>query len=147
MRSIRRFAYATLLVLGVFSLQPSLAAAEDGGGHFTLAHETHLQNLVLPAGEYAFSVESVGFSKLLRLRNLSRDPLEAGVLTIVNDVETSKTQGVDRLVLVSRNGESFVSALELPDFGMRLRFNVPTSSGKRDLGAATNTVTSMSAGH
>jgi len=145
MRSIRKFAYATLLMLGVFSLQPSLTAAEDGGGHFTLAHETRLQTLVLPAGEYAFSVESVGFSKLLRLRNISQDPLAAGVLTIVNDVETPKAEGVNRLVLVARNGESFVSTLELPHSGMLLRFKVPSPSEKTRMGAKS--ATGIPAGH
>lgn len=147
MRSIRRFTYATLLVLGVFSLQPSLAAAEDGSGHFTLAHEARLQNLVLPAGEYAFSVESMGFSKLVRLRNVTQDPLGAGVLTIVNDVETLNTEGVNRLLMVSRNGESFVTALELPDFGIVLRFKVPSPSEGVALETMNNNGLAMSTGH
>jgi hypothetical protein len=38
MRSICRFAYAAALGLSMFTIQPTLVAAEDAHGSFTRAH-------------------------------------------------------------------------------------------------------------
>jgi hypothetical protein len=47
MRLICKFAYAAVLGMSMFSLQPTLAAAEDARGSFTLTHEVHWQKCVL----------------------------------------------------------------------------------------------------
>ena len=67
MRSIRKFAYAAVLSLSFFTLQPSLAAAEDARGSFTLSHEVHWQKCVLRPGDYIFSIKTQGPSELLML--------------------------------------------------------------------------------
>ena len=95
MRTIRKFAYAAVLILTMFSLQPTLAAAEDARGVFTLSHEVHWQKCVLRPGDYAFSIK------------------------------TSK------LVLVSRKGQSFVSAMQLPAYEMTLNFAVPPEKSSK----------------
>jgi len=123
MRSIRKFAYAAVLIASMFTIQPTLASAEDAHGVFTLTHEVHWQNRVLRPGDYAFTLSNSGRPTFLTLRGLNGTGTDAVVL--VMDYEPSSPDDSTRLVLVSRDGESFVSAMDLPDFDMSLRFDVP----------------------
>jgi hypothetical protein len=129
MRSIRNFAYATVLFLSVFAAQPSPAAAE-AHGTFTLSHEVHMQNYVLHPGEYEFSVKNTGSSEFILLRSLTG--ANADAMFLVNDVETVKPDEGSRLVLVSRNGQSFVSSMALPGYEKTLYFSVPSDRSKRE---------------
>lgn len=123
MRSIRKFAYAAVLALSMFTLLSTLAAAEDARGSFTLSHEVHVQKVVLRPGDYTFSVKSMGPSQFLTLSGLNGGN---DAMLLVNDVETSEVnEGSSKLVLVSRNGQSFVSTMALPEFDMTLHFAVP----------------------
>lgn len=124
MRTIRTFAYAAVLGLSMFTIQPSLAAAEDAAGRFTLSREVHWQNCVLRPGDYTFSVKSIGPSDFLVLRGINGGT--SAMLLIGNeDIESATPDEVSRLVLVSRDGQSFVSSMELPAFDMTLHFAVP----------------------
>jgi len=124
MRSLRKFAYATILSLSVFAIQPTLAAAEDAHGTFTLSHEVHFRNYVLHPGSYAFSTKTMGSNELLMIREINGN--HTGAMLMVSDVESSKTNQGSALVLVSRDGKSFVSSMELPEYDMSLRFAVPS---------------------
>ena len=123
MRSLSKFAYAAVLGLSIFTVQPALAAAEDARGVFTLSHEVHWQNSVLRPGDYAFSVRGGGSPTLLMLRGLNGTGTNA--LFMVVNVEMPKPNATSGLVLVSRDGQSFVSAMDLPGYDMTLRFAVP----------------------
>ena len=123
MRSFRKFAYAATLSLSMFAVQPTLAAAEDARGSFTLSHEVHWQKVVLRPGNYTFTVKSFGPSDFLMLRRTDGTGSEA--MLMAYDVETPKLNEGSRLVLVSRGGQSFVSALDLPNYDITLRFVVP----------------------
>jgi hypothetical protein len=122
MRSFHQFAYAAVLGLSMFAVQPTLAA-EDARGSFTLSHEVHWQNVVLRPGNYTFTVRSYGPSDFLMLRRTDGTGPEA--MLMAQDVETPKLNEGSRLVLVSRGGQSFVSALDLPNYDITLRFAVP----------------------
>jgi hypothetical protein len=113
-------------MLGILNLQPALAAAEEARGNFTLTREVHWQKQIFPAGEYAFSVQSMGPNNLLIVRGLSGSHVSA--MMVLNDVEWPKPNDSNQLVLVSENGQSFVSALDLPEFDMVLHFKVPSDS-------------------
>jgi hypothetical protein len=126
MRSIRKFAYAAVLAVSIVSIQPTLASAEDARGVFTLTHEVRWQNCVLRAGDYAFTLKSMGRPTFLMLRGLNGKGTNA--MLLVSDVEEAKPDDVSQLVLVSRNGQSFVSAMDLPDSELTLRFDVPIES-------------------
>jgi len=124
MRSIRKFAYAAVLGLSMFTLQPTLAAAEDAHGSFTLTHEVHWQKCVLRPGDYTFSLTTEGPSEFLVLRGINGTGTSA--MMLVNDVESPKPEEVSStLTLVSRNGQSFVSTMALPEYDMTLHFTVP----------------------
>ena len=123
MNTIRRFAYAAALTVSALTFAPTLASAQDAHGTFKLAHEVHWQNNLVPAGEYAFTVESKGPSELLLLRKISGT--SAGFMILVNDASPAKPSDISKLLLVSRASGSFVSAMELPDVGITLHFAVP----------------------
>lgn len=132
MRLICKFAYAAVLGISMFTLQPTLAAAEDAHGSFTLTHEVHWQQCVLSPGDYSFSIKSEGPSELLMLRGTNGTGTNA--MMLVNDVESPKPDEVSAmLTLVSRNGQSFVSTMALPEYDMTLHFTVPRESESREI--------------
>jgi hypothetical protein len=132
MRLICKFAYAAVLGISMFTLQPTLAAAEDAHGSFTLTHEVHWQECVLSPGDYSFSIKSEGPSELLMLRGINGTGTNA--MMLVNDVESPKPDEVSAmLTLVSRNGQSFVSTMALPEYDMTLHFTVPRGSESREM--------------
>ena len=136
MKTLRKFASTAVLTLGALSLTPSLASAQSANGKFTLTHEVHWQNAVVPAGTYRFSLESRGPSELLMLRSIDG---KGGFLFLVNEVGLSQTSGIDQLVLVSRAGKSFVRTLELPKFETVLHFTVPTENADKEMALASDT--------
>jgi len=137
MKSIRNFAYAALLILSALSFAPSLASAQDAAGTFTLNHEVHWQNAVVPAGTYHFKVEGGGSSETLTLRKISGGG--AGFMLLIADEDASQPSEVSQLVLVSRPGGSFVSAMQLPEFGFTLHFTVPAATREITQSLATTT--------
>src|ERR1700691_2621070 len=120
MKSIRRYVYAVVLFLSALNFAPSLASAQDAAGGFTLGHLVHWQKAVLPAGEYRFTLATQGSAEMLTLSKISGTA--AGFIMLVTDTEESKPRDISRLVVVSRPSGSFVSAMQLPEFGMTLHF-------------------------
>jgi len=126
MRSIGRFVYSVVLALSALTFTPSPASAQEMHGSFTLSHEVRWQKYVVPAGDYRFEVQPKGPSAILQLRKVSGN--NAGFLIMANNAESSKPSDLDRLVVVARASGSYVSSMELPQFGETLRFAVPTES-------------------
>ncbi|MGA9545029.1 MAG: hypothetical protein WBQ85_15750 [Candidatus Sulfotelmatobacter sp.] len=123
MNSIRRFVYAAALVLSALNFTPSLASAQDAAGTFTLTHEVHWQNAVVPSGKYRFTVAAGGPGEMLTLRKVDGS---AGFMLLVADAENSRPSDDSQLVLVSRPSGSFVSTMQLPESGLTLHFMVPS---------------------
>jgi len=79
-----------------------------------------------------FSIKTDGPSELLVLRGINGTGTNA--IMLVNDVESSKPDEVgSMLTLVSRNGQSFVSTMALPEYDMTLHFTVPRASESREI--------------
>jgi hypothetical protein len=130
MKTMRKFAYAAVLAVSILSVHPTLAVAEDVHGVFTLTHEVHWQKRVLQAGDYAFTLKkSTGRPTFLMVRGLKGTATDAALL--VSESETLDSDEVSRLVLVSRDGQSFVSSMDLPAYDMTLRFSVPDESSSK----------------
>ena len=138
MSSIRRFVYAAVLAASALSLTPSLASAQDAAGTFTLIHEVHWQNAVVPAGKYRFTMGTQGPSELLMVRDVSGHG--TGFMLLVTDTEVSHPSDVSQLVVVSRPSGTFVSSLQLPEFGMTLHFAVPAETHEVAKTVATTTL-------
>ena len=143
MRSIRKFAYALALTLSALTLNPVLASAQEAHGSFTLTHEVQWGSVNVPAGEYQFSIESRGPSKLLVVRHTSGKG--AGFLMAVHETETIGHSEVSRLQLVSQSGRSYVSTMELPAWGVTLHFAVPSEGGEKQVAAAQSGAAASSA--
>jgi hypothetical protein len=86
------------------------------------------QNVVLRPGDYRFSVDTQGSFEFVTLRGSNGG---TNAMLMVNTVETSKPDQASRLVLVSRGGQRFISAMELPDYDMSLRFAVPGTGASK----------------
>lgn len=137
MKSIRRFIYAAVLTVSALNIAPSLASAQDAAGNFTLTHEVRWQNAIVPAGKYRFTVGVSGPSELLTLRKVNGNG--AGFMLLVTDSEVSQPSDLSQLVVVSRSGGSFVSTMQLPEFGMTLHFAVPNETREVAQSVATST--------
>jgi hypothetical protein len=141
MTSIRKFAFAALLAATTFSLAPSLAKAEEPvRGKFTLTHDVRWGNAKVPAGDYEFTFHADGVSPLLTLTKISGTP--AGYMVLVPSMGDIQTPAGSTLLLESTPEGSYVSAMNLPEFGMTLHFNVPNHSGRQMAKAATTAVAS-----
>jgi len=142
MTSIRKFAYASLLAFTALNIAPSLASAQEPArGQFTLSHEVHWENAKLPAGDYAFSFDPYNGSRMLIVSKLSG--ARAGYILLVPSMDDIKQSDLSRLVLEATPDGSYVSALQLPEYGMTLHFNVPSHTPERQIAkAATATVAS-----
>jgi hypothetical protein len=126
MKAICKFVYATLLALSALSFAPTPASAQEARGSFTLTHEVRWQNAVVPAGEYTFSVESRGPAELLVLTKVTGKG--AGFIVLTPEVEAATFSEHSALVLVKRAGNSYVSSMSLPEYGITLNFTVPAET-------------------
>ena len=144
MTTIRKFVYAALLAVTSLNFAPSLASAQDRAqGRFTLSHEVRWQNATVPAGEYRFSLNSDGPSSMLVLTKLSG--ARTGFFLLVHDTDEIKaSSNLNQLVLESTAEGSYVSAMQLPEFGVALKFAVPSKVAEKQM-AKVGTTTMASA--
>jgi len=138
MKTLRNYVYAALLAASALSFTPSLASAQERAyGKFTLTHDVHWQNALVPAGDYRFSIDSEGPSGMLTLSKLSG--ARTGFLFMVHDTDQSKPSDLSRLVLQTTPEGSYVSAMQLPEFGVTLNFAVPSLTTEKQMARAGTT--------
>ena len=141
MKTIRNYVYAAMLAATALNFAPSLSSAQEAAkGKFTLAHQAHLGNATLAAGDYAFSFDPDNGSRMLNLSKLSG--ARTGYMVLVTDTEDSKPSDQSRLILEATTDGSYVSAMQLPEFGMTLRFAVPSHPERQIAKAATTAAAS-----
>ena len=111
-----------ILAIGVLAASAIPASAQAAHGKFTLSHETRWQGLVLPAGDYTFSLQSPSLPAKVKVE--SSDGKMAFVmpwaLTTENLTDTSRLD-----LARTQGGESYVSALHLGDLGLVLHYRRP----------------------
>ena len=135
MKLLRRFVYAALLVLTPLSVMPSLATAEEAHGSFTLPHDVHWLNAFVPAGKYSFSFQPAGPVGLLMLQKLSGPA--TGFIMPVREIDDAKPADASRLVLEATPYGAYVKTLYLPQYGLTLRFALPSQKGEQKAHVAT----------
>ncbi|HTS38294.1 MAG TPA: hypothetical protein VMH04_21650 [Candidatus Solibacter sp.] len=133
MTSIRTFVYAGLLAVTTFNLVPSLAA-QEASGKFTLTHDVHWQNAIVPAGEYKFSFDRDGVARVLTLNKVSGT--RTGFLIAVRDLDEIGAAGPNKITLEAVASGSYVSAMQLPEFGLAMHFKLPNEG--KDIAKAGN---------
>lgn len=142
MTSIRKFAFAALLAVTTLNFAPALAMAEEPiHGKFTLTHDVLWGNAKVPAGDYEFSYHMNGVSPLLTLSKISGT--HAGYMVLVPSTEEINTPTANLLVLESTPGGSYVSTMSLSEFGIKLRFSVPSHPSERQIAKAASTTTPL----
>jgi hypothetical protein len=140
MKTIRNYVYAAILAASALNFTPSLASAQDvAHGKFTLTHEVHWGNAKLAAGDYTFSFDPDSGSHMLTLSKLSGT--RAGYILLVPDTEDAKPSDLSRLVLETTPDGSYVSAMQLPEFGITLHFTVPSHTSERQIAKAGTSAT------
>jgi len=137
MTSIRNFAYAALLAFTALNFSPSLASAQQARGRFTLTHDVLWGNTKVPAGDYEFSFDRDTTSHMLSLNRLNGS--RAGYLLMVPATDSAKASDLSRLLLTTTAAGSYVSAMQLPEYGMTLYFSVPSHATERQLAKAATT--------
>ncbi len=124
MKSIRRFSLSQTLILAIAALGAFAvpAHAQSAGGRFTLVHAVRWGQAVLPAGVYAFTVQSMSWPGGVTIRQMN-GPVVAIVLPSMVSQEVPGNGG--SLDLQQRGGESVVTALHLNPIGLALEFALP----------------------
>lgn len=124
MKSMLRFSLFKVLVLAIAALGVSAvpAHAQMTTGTFSLAHKVRWSDAVLPAGSYAFSLDSQSWPVRVTVRQLD-GPMVA--LFVPQTTSEEKVGGPSTLLLRQENGESVVSTLRLPSIGKALQFASP----------------------
>jgi len=141
MKTLRHFGYAAILAATVLNYAPSLASAEEPSrGHFKLLHEVRWENVIVPAGEYAFSYDPDSISPVLTITKT--DGPRASFMLMVPAKDESSANDSNALVLESTAGGSYVSALRLPESGVTLHFWVPRAVEKQVAKAESSASTS-----
>jgi len=140
MNTIRNYVYAAILAVSALNLAPTLASAQEAHGKFTLTHEVHWGNAKLAAGEYAFSFDPESGSRMLSLSKISGE--RAGYMVLVPETDDARPSNANLLVLEATPDGSYVSAMQLPEFGMTLHFAVPRTT-ERQIAKAGTTATTL----
>jgi hypothetical protein len=140
MKAIRNYVYAAMLAASALNFAPTLASAQEPAhGKFTLTHEVRWGSAKLPAGDYEFSYDPDTGTHLLSLSKLTGP--RAGYMVLVTDADDAKPSNLNRLVLTATPDGSYVSALQLPEFGMTLHFTVPLHPTERQIAKAATAAT------
>ncbi len=136
MTTIRKFAFAALLAATTLTLAPSPASAQESArGHFTLTHDVRWGSAKIPAGDYDFAFDPQTTAPILMLSKLNG--VRMGFMVLVPNTEDAKATGVSRLVLASSAEGSYVTAMELPEFGMILHFTTPAHVEEKQIAKAS----------
>jgi hypothetical protein len=142
MKTIRKHIYAAALAVTALNFAPAVASAQEPvHGKFSLTHEVHWGGATLPAGDYAFSYSPDNGSHTLIISKLNGD--RAGYMVLVPNTDDAKPSDTSRLLLVATPGGSYVSAMQLPEFGMTLHFNVPPHTTERHIAKAATTAAAI----
>jgi hypothetical protein len=128
-------------VIGVLALFPASAVASEASGKFTLTREVHWGSIVLPAGDYTYSLEQRG-SPVLLLRAASGQP---GFLVMARTIDSVATES-DSLVLQRHGDEWFVREMVVGSVGEELFFAAPEtrSMSAHKKGAGPDKIASLS---
>jgi hypothetical protein len=140
MTAIRKFVYTALLAATGLTFAPTLASAQGNAhGKFTLTHEVHWQNALVPAGDYRFSLESDGVAGVLTLSKISG--ASTGFLLMGYETGDANPSDGSRLLIDTTPRGTYVSAMQLPEFGMTLNFAVPAQATEKLAATAAATTT------
>jgi hypothetical protein len=127
MKSIRRFSLCKLALLAIAAMGASAIPlhAQATSGKFSLTHKVRWSSVVLPAGDYTFSVDAQNSPTRVVVRQ--GDGSTVGMF-MPQSIAGDDLVGPSSLILRDENGESVVSTLRLKSVGVALHFASPKLS-------------------
>jgi hypothetical protein len=128
MKVIRVLSSVWVFVIGfaLLGALPSVAHAQAVEGEFTLRHQVRWGSLVLPAGRYAFTVESAGFPTRIFVHGEGKGAPRGMILAMSwDEIDSAKSS---ELVLVLKGGEFVVQSFYVPALGRVLNY-LPRTKG------------------
>jgi hypothetical protein len=129
MKLVRKFSVVKALFVTVFGLALSAgpAQAQSLSGKFTLPTEVHWKTVVMPAGNYEFSLQGSGAGSMLVVRSI--DTGHSAMLMPVSVSEASAS-GSDSLQLTRQGGATFVTSFEMGSLGLIFHYPVPSGAAE-----------------
>jgi len=122
MNSTRSFkCFLALALLAACFSPPSLKAQPAYRGRFTLPFEIRWGTMVLPAGNYSFTMQSATDSGMVAVRG---EHARALIMNPV-DIRESKVSDVSHLIVVRSGRKGTVRALYLGPLGMTFYYRPP----------------------
>jgi hypothetical protein len=118
------FAKAVFAAVGLLSLLPGPAAAQEATGKFKLTHPVWWGSAVLAAGEYTYKLEhQVSAMLVVRAADGQR-----GFMVLAQSISGFDPNQLDHLLLLQgEGGEWFVSSMSIASAGETLNFTAPTT--------------------
>ena len=95
------------VVISGVSLLPASAVAEDARGKFTLARDVRWGAVVLPPGDYSYTVEHHA-AGMITVRSLSGGP---SVIVLASSVSMADSTATPRIMLKQRGDEWIVTSM------------------------------------
>lgn len=124
MKASRRFRFLTLLSLGLIAvaLSAGIASAQNVyEGSFTLPFQAQWGQMVLPPGEYSFTLDKAVVDGLVKIRNQER---YVGMI-FASGISNQKTTAKSQLIAVGGEGLYQIRALRLSALGVQFEYKIP----------------------
>ena len=125
MKSIRGIigvVFAILGLSGFWGFPCALHAQASAGGQFRLSQSVHWGSVVLPMGEYTYSVESAGWPNVVRVSQVGGSFTGVFLPRTTSQDSDSGSKGI----VLARIGEDmFVTSLRVEERGLVLNFSPP----------------------
>ena len=129
-----------MVTAGLLSLLSASAVAQEARGQFTLATQVHWGRVVLPPGDYRYSLESRAGSPVLMVWNTAGT---SGFLVMPVSASRTTEGEMNRLDLERRGKDLFVASLVMPEVETTIHFLVPPAGGEVARGSTTRKTMSM----
>ncbi len=130
MKASRRFRFLTFLSLGLVALALSAGVASAQNvyeGSFTLPFQAQWGKMVLPPGEYSFTLDKGVVDGLVKVRTSER---YVGMI-FANGISNQSVAEKSELVAVGSEGFYQIRALRLSALGIQFEYKIP--EGKHQL--------------
>jgi hypothetical protein len=99
---------------------PAPAQSSSAGGRFTLPYEVNWKDVVLPAGDYTFSLKTLMSPAIVQVRGPND-----GAFIMATAMDEKKTDQQSSLTIESRGSTRFVREMYLADFGLHIHYAMP----------------------
>ena len=108
-----------LVAIGAF-VSRAAAQSSSARGSFTLPYEVNWKGVVLPAGDYTFSLESRALPAMVNVRGPN-----GGAFIMATVLYNKKTDERSSLTIEERGSTRFVRELYLAELDLRIGYSIP----------------------